>query len=221
MTGLLRATDYRKGNVMKSNYRAFVSACGATVLAALFVPAASACGGSVNGPFVFPPLSVDPESPMQGATAENLQRDARASASGRAASIVGMWKITELSAGNTNHNPPIPDGAQLDFGYAQWHSDGTEFYNSGGYAPATQNYCMGVWVQTGAYTYQVNHFAITYDMNGTYTGTLNILETITLSPGGTKYSGTLTINAFDTNGTQVNHVTGQVIGERITVDTTP
>ena len=167
------------------------------------------------------PLKADAYSPMEGASAEMALRDQQASAGGRPASIVGMWKITELSMGNTNHNPPIPDGTQIDFGYAQWHPDGTEFYNSSGFAPATQNYCLGVWVQTGINRYQVNHFALTYDMTGVYTGIINILETVTVSIGGTKYSGTFTINAYDTKGNQVNHLTGQVTGERVTIDTTP
>ncbi len=36
------------------------------------------------------------------------------------ASIVGMWKGQFISQGNTTHNPPVPDGVQLDFGYTQW-----------------------------------------------------------------------------------------------------
>jgi hypothetical protein len=67
----------------------------------------------------------------------------------------------------------------------------------------------------------LNHFALSYDAT---TGLLNgksiIVESVTLSSGGTKYSGTLTITAFDTKGNQVDRVTGQVTGERITVDTT-
>jgi hypothetical protein len=51
-------------------------------------------------------------------------------------------------------------------------------------------------------------------------GKVNISETVTLSPGGTKYSGTLTITEYDTNGNQVDHLTGQVTADRITVDTT-
>jgi len=35
-------------------------------------------------------------------------------------------------------------------------------------------------------------------MTGVYTGIINILERITISVGGTKYSGTFTINAYDT-----------------------
>ena len=208
---------------MKSIYRATASACGAAVLAVLIVPAASACGVSspTVGAAAIQALKADAYSPMEGASAEMAFRDQQAAALGRPASIVGMWKITELSMGNTGHNPPIADGTQIDFGYAQWHPDGTEFYNSGGFAPATQNYCLGVWVPAGINRYQVNHFALTYDMTGVYTGIINILETITVSIGGTKYSGTFTINAYDTNGNQVNHLTGQVTGERVTIDTTP
>ncbi len=208
---------------MKTIYRAAALTCGAAVFAALFAPAASACAGSdwSEKSLRIQQLKQDPFDVMEGASAEGALNDTQASAHGRVASIVGMWKITELSKGNTNHNPSIPDGAQIDFGYAQWHSDGTEFYNSGGFAPATQNYCLGVWVETSHNKYQVNHFALTYDLAGVYTGIINIRETVSVSPGGTKYSGTFTINAYDTTGNQVNHLTGQVTGERVTLDTAP
>jgi hypothetical protein len=51
-------------------------------------------------------------------------------------------------------------------------------------------------------------------------GKVNIAESVTLSPGGTKYSGTFTITVYDTNGNEVDHLTGQVAANRITVDTT-
>jgi hypothetical protein len=207
---------------MKTKYGAMASVCGATVVAVILVPAASACGAlpaTFEGPIG--QLRVISNDSLEGASTESLVRDQRAAANGNPASIVGMWKVTELSMGNTTHNPPIPDGTQIDFGYTQWHSDGTEFYNSGGFAPATQNYCLGVWAATGTNTYQVNHFALTYDLTGVYTGIINILETLTVSPGGTRYSGTFTINAYNTSGNQVNHLTGQVTGVRVTLDTTP
>jgi len=44
---------------------------------------------------------------------------------------------------------------------------------------------------------------------------------ITLSPGGTIYSGTFAITNYDTNGNKVGTtLTGQVTADRITVDTT-
>jgi hypothetical protein len=67
----------------------------------------------------------------------------------------------------------------------------------------------------------LNHFALSYDATtGLLNGKANIAETITLSPGGTKYSGTFTITEFDTNGNEVDSVTGQIAADRITVDTT-
>lgn len=208
---------------MKSKYRAAGLACGAAVFAVLFAPAASACAGFdwSGKALTILQLKQDPFDPMEAASAESALLDSQAWERNRVASIVGMWKITELSMGNKNHNPPIPDGAQIDFGYAQWHPDGTEFYNSGGFAPATQNYCLGVWVETGHNTYEVNHFALTYTPTGDYTGIINIREKVKVSPGGTKYSGTFTIDAYDTTGNQVNHLTGQVSGERVTLDTAP
>jgi hypothetical protein len=80
---------------------------------------------------------------------------------------------------------------------------------------------VSAWAQTGDNTYQANHFAITYDATGVYTGTRNFIETITLSPGGTKYSGTMVINVYDAKGTQTDHLTAQVVGVRVTLDTTP
>lgn len=217
------APNYRTGAVMKTIYRATVLACGAAVSVTLLAPLASACGGPdwSGKPLIIQQLKQDPFDAMEGASADSALRDADSAAHGRGASIVGMWKIKELAFGNRDHTPPIPDGTQIDFGYAQWHGDGTEFYNSGGFAPATQNYCLGVWVETSHNKYQVNHFALTYDMGGHYTGIINIRETVSVSPGGTKYSGTFTINAYDLTGSEVNHLTGQVTGERVTLDTAP
>jgi hypothetical protein len=56
-----------------------------------------------------------------------------------------MWNFQFVSEGNTGHNPSIPDGAIMDFGYNQIHSDGTEIIHSGGHARATGNFCLGVW----------------------------------------------------------------------------
>src|SRR5580658_6828829 len=98
---------------MKTKYRALASVYGAVVLAVVLVPAASPCGGSpkLSDLATIQPL-LNPKNPLEGASAETVFRDVQAAASGRTASIVGMWKITELSIGNTTHNPPIPNGAQ-------------------------------------------------------------------------------------------------------------
>jgi len=126
----------------------------------LLAPRATAgCGdlSTLQGPFVFAheaPLASLLSQPEAGKSAAR---------GGGGASIVGMWNFQLVSEGNTGHNPSIPDGALLDFGYTQWHSDGTELMNSGGHAAATGNFCMGTWVRSGYFTYVLNHFALSYD----------------------------------------------------------
>ena len=206
---------------MKVTHRVLTATLGAALMGILFVPAASACGvpAQFQGASATQQLRLDPQNPFESISSASLARDVANAASGSSGSIVGMWSFQLISKGNLNAG--IPDGTIIDFGYTQWHSDGTELLNSGGRAPATENFCMGVWVQTGRNTYQLNHFALSYDATtGLLNGKANILETVTLSPGGTIYSGTFTITNFDTNGNKVGTLTGQVTADRITVDTT-
>ena len=138
------------------------------------------------------------------------------------ANPIGMWNIQFISQGNGGHTPSIPDGALIDFGYNLLHSDGTEMLNSGAHAPATQNFCMGVWARTGMFTYEVNHFALSYNSStGALANKVNIREQITLSPSGNEFSGTFTINVYDVTGTQqVDHLVGNIAATRVTVDQT-
>jgi len=132
-----------------------------------------------------------------------------------------MWRFQYISEGNTTHNPYIADGAQLNFGYKQFHTDGTEIQNSGARSPAQGNFCLGVWQKTGYSTYQLNHFALNYNATtGTWLGTIIVIEKVTVSPGGTAYSGTFVESVFDTNGNKTDQLTGQVTAQQITVDTT-
>ena len=136
-------------------------------------------------------------------------------------SIVGLWKTQLISKGNTGHNPSIPDGALIDFGYSQWHSDGTEILNSGGHSAATGNFCLGVWGQTGYQTFELNHFPISYDATtGQITNYINLREQDTLSPSGDSYTGTFTLDIYDPKGNPVDHLAGVVSAARLTVDST-
>jgi hypothetical protein len=139
-----------------------------------------------------------------------------------APSVVGMWNIQYIAQGNASRNPPIPDGTMVDFGYSQWHSDGTEIMNSGGHTPATQNFCLGVWGKTGFLTYELNHFALSYDLTTqALTAYVNIREQITLSPSGDVYAGTFTIDVYDPKGDHVDYIAGNVNATRVTVDSKP
>jgi hypothetical protein len=120
--------------------------------------------------------------------------------------IVGMWAFTMT-----------PTAGPGDFGYQQWHSDGTELMNSGGRAPASENFCMGVWRQTGTGRYHLNHQALSYDAG---TGQLNarvtIKEDVLLDPTGNSFTGSFTLDVYDPSGTtQVAHQQGQVSAQRV------
>ena len=192
---------------------------GAGVLAMLFAPGAMAgCGDltTLRGPFVF--AQDMPNGILLSRAAEAQDSEARGPA---AASIVGMWNVQFISKGNTAHNPSIPDGAIIDFGYNQIHSDGTEILNSGGHAPATENFCLGVWGQTGFLTYEVNHFPLSYNATtGALANLINLREQITLSPSGDSYTGTFTIDVYDTKANHLDHLAGTIAASRVTVDTT-
>lgn len=163
----------------------------------------------------------NPDDPQQLVTPANLARELSNAAIANSPSIVGMWSFQFISVGNASHNPSIADGTQLNFGYNQFHSDETEILNSGARSPAQENFCLGVWQKTGRFTYQLNHFALNYTAStGTLIGRILVVETITVSPGGTAFSGTFAETVFDTMGNKTDHLTGQVTAQRITVDTT-
>lgn len=203
---------------MKRMSRVMIAAGGVAIFGVFFVSQASAgCGDESNlqGPFVFPQASAQVQPAAVSATAE--RPSARGSSS---PSIVGLWSIQLLSQGNTTHTPPIPDGALIDWGFNQWHSDGTELLNSGGHAANTGNFCMGVWGQTGFLTFELNHYALSYDAtSGALVNIVNLHEQATLSPSGNSYSGTFTLDVYDTKGNHVDHVVGNITATRVTVDT--
>jgi hypothetical protein len=131
-------------------------------------------------------------------------------------SIVGTWKEHWISEGSTG----IPDGTEVDAGYASWHSDGTEINVSGLRAPLTGDVCLGVWIKTGPRTYQLNHFGISYDPTGAVlVGPARIQQWLTLDPNGNATSGKFTIDQYDEAGNLLAHVQGKVIGTRVTMDT--
>jgi hypothetical protein len=120
-------------------------------------------------------------------------------------SIVGLWNVTFHSGGHI-----------IDFGYAQWHSDGTEIMNSGGRSPVTQNFCLGVWASTGALNYHLNHWALSYDTSGVLNAKVNIKEDVVLAAGGNHYSGPFTIDVYDPKtGGLLQHVAGTVDAGRL------
>jgi hypothetical protein len=137
------------------------------------------------------------------------------------AEIVGMWRFVMTVPG--------PNGSQvvIDDGYSQWHSDGTEIMNSGAHAPNTSNFCLGVWEQTGATTYKLNHFPLAWDAAGTApAGPVHIVATVTMKDPD-HFSGPFTLDVYNWDGSEITnaegaavaHVVGTLSATRVTVDT--
>ena len=206
---------------MKARYKMFVAACATLAMAFWLVPNSQAeCGG-----FLQPLGHRSSWHPQYGQAlllpAAVIQDDDHEDVS-----IVGFWHVKFVSDGITTGIPGgIPKGAEVDAGYAQWHSDGTEIMNSGGRAPNTDNFCLGVWEKVGWHQYKLNHFATPWDPtkgpSGALVGPTNIRELVTLSPGGENFVGSFAIDNYDEAGHLLSHLQGKITGTRITVNTRP
>lgn len=136
--------------------------------------------------------------------------------------IVGMWHVIFTAEGNI---PGPPNGTPIDNAIVVWHGDKSEIMNSG--RPAQDgDFCMGVWEATGKGKYKLNHFAwggndTTNAPNGigNPAGPTHIVEEVTVSPDGNHFTGTFTLDAYDTSG-NITHIVGVLTATRITVDTT-
>ena len=200
---------------MKTSVTKFTLALGVALIATVLTATANAsCGDSKAGTTLhrqswdgfgsFPPASLL----LTSDDADN---------------IVGMWHVTFTAEGNDG-GPP--DNTPIDNSIVTWHSDGTEIMNSGRPAQDGQ-FCMGVWKKTGRLKYKVNHFAWAgYDTTnapsgvGNPAGPTHIVEEVTLSPDGKHYTGTFTLDAYDTSGNVTAHIIGVIRATRITMDTT-
>jgi hypothetical protein len=91
---------------------------------------------------------------------------------------------------------------------------------SGLRSPLTGNVCLGEWIKTGARTYQMNHFGVSYDPTGlNLVGPARIQQWLTLDAKGTSTSGKFTIDQFDEAGNLLAHLEGKIIGTRVTMET--
>jgi hypothetical protein len=193
--------------VKQSILKHIVVAFGIFAFVAMMTPSAAAScldmGGVKAAEWLHPITAQQNDEP-------NLYEKGR----GATAGIAGFWQIEFVAKGNAG----IPDGSVIDSGYTTWHSDGTELLNSGR-PPLTGSFCMGAWKQTGKFTYKLNHFALSWDASGNnLVGPGNIREYVTLDRNGNRFTGTITIDQYDTQGNVLDHVAGTVLARRITAD---
>ncbi len=181
------------------------------LLGVILVPQAAAqCASSLwNKTAVIVPQAWQGEAPVRSGSFQLASE--REGVNDR---IVGFWKVKFVSQGTSG----IPDGAVIDNGFAQWHSDGTEIMNSSR-VPATGNFCLGVFEKSGPSSYDLNHYALSFDPAGNFVGPARIQEHVSLNRKADQYEGTFTIDQYDPSGNLLAHITGQVTATRISVDT--
>lgn len=136
--------------------------------------------------------------------------------------ITGMWHTTFTAMGN---EPGPPDNTPIDNALVVFHNDGTEIMNSAR-PPQDSNFCLGVWKKVGKAQYKVNHLPwLGNDTSnapggiGNPSGPTRIFQNIVLSPDGKHYSGTFTLDAYDTQGNRVAHIVGVINATRVTINT--
>ncbi|HEX7760699.1 MAG TPA: hypothetical protein VF459_14425 [Caulobacteraceae bacterium] len=175
----------------------FIGAAALTSAAALAPAAFAGCGGASNLP----------ASDQVGSSDAQLIRSAWVTPANLGAQgIVGLWSVS-LVAG----------GAQVDWGYSEWHSDGTEIMNSGGHAPASGNFCLGVWRQSGPNAYHLKHYPLAYNpATGQLAAKIVLTEDVTVDATGANFAGPFTEDVYDPTGvTLLQHVAGTISGHRV------
>ena len=202
---------------MKTQTRKLVSVLGTLLLCTLLTATAAAQCGSLDRSIA----KLKPQSWLQngrlgsGVLLNASQREEHAD---EGEGVVGLWRVTFTSRGNNVPPLNIPDGAQLDHAFAQWHSDGTEIMNSNR-KPVTGSFCLGVWKKVGPSHYKLNHFALGFD-DGMTLSYNQIREDIVVSQDGDSFTGTFSISIFDAAGHAGPVLTGDLAGTRVTVSTT-
>jgi len=169
------------------------------VLAAgLSASALASCGDSLSG-MAAAAASVHSQSrPIQPNSASAGDKVGK--------SMVGLWHI-QFTVGDQT----IQEAYQL------WNAGGTEVHNPN-VDPRAGNVCLGVWKHTSNGALKLAHRVWNYDTNGNFLGTIHLSETVTVGQGGNTHSGSFTLDFYDPSGNFVTEVTGNVTGERISVD---
>src|ERR1700746_1359319 len=121
-------------------------------------------------------------------------------------SMVGLWQI-QFTIGDQT----IQEAYQL------WNAGGAEVHNPN-VDPRGGSVCLGVWKHAPHGAFKLTHRVWNYDTNGNFLGTINLSETVTVGQGGNTHSGSFTLDFYDPSGNFVTEVTGNVTGERISVD---
>lgn len=173
-----------------------------TTIERLFIGAAALASAAA-----FAPAAVAGCASIQPATYQVGSNDAQLIPVNLGAQgIVGLWAVSLMAA-----------GSQIDWGYSEWHSDGTEIMNSGGHSPASGNFCLGVWRQSGPNTYHLKHYPLAYNpATGLLAAKIILTEDVTVDQTGNNFAGTAITDIYDPTGTTLlQHIPGTITGHRV------
>ena len=168
------------------------------VLAASAIEAAAAC----MAPGASPGASPGATQPNALNVAAKLARPGTAPALAAAAQngngggpIAGQWQVVMTAF------PGTPNEFVFDFGFQQFHNDGTELMISGGVPPTIGNVCIGAWERDAGGVIRLRH--MTWNWAGTEvlgdlpTGYFWLEVTLRTNSQGTAYAGTWTAASYD------------------------
>ena len=171
-----------------------VALLSATLVAASVADARAAC--TLPGPSKLSALTAISKLARPGA-APALAAAAQSGNSNGGGSIVGLWQEVFTALPGPNN----PDPFIFDFGFQQFHSDGTEFNSSGGVPPTIGNVCIGAWERRAGGVIQLRHvgwnFAGNEVLGDLPTGYFLLDVTLRTDSQGTAYSGTWKAASYD------------------------
>src|SRR5688572_18192398 len=166
--------------------------CATAVLLASAIDASAACFTNKRQiPALQPKLQapvLQPKPQMAGAAAQSA-------GSYGAGPIVGQWQVLMTAFPGTN------DEFIFDFGFQQFHNDGTELMISGGVPPTIGNVCIGAWERLAGGEIHLRH--MTWNWAGDEvlgdlpTGYFLLEVTLRTNSQGTAYAGTWRAASFD------------------------
>jgi hypothetical protein len=124
-----------------------------------------------------------------------LAAAAQGASSNDGGAIVGLWQVLMTAFPGTNNE------FIFDFGFQQFHTDGTELMISGGVPPSYGNVCIGVWERGARGEIRLRHVVWNFSGNevlGDLPSGYFLLE-VTLRPDsqGTAYAGTWKAASYD------------------------
>ena len=113
----------------------------------------------------------------------------------RGGPIVGQWQVLMTAF------PGTVNEFVFDFGFQQFHNDGTELLISGGVPPTIGNVCIGAWERDAAGVIRVRHMTWNWAGNEVPgdlpTGYFWLEVTLRTNSQGTAYAGTWSAASYD------------------------